>query len=344
MRLVGADGSPYSNKVLGVFRYRRLPHRWLSGHSPETIGLAAPKGPPLAPTLIFADGTAMNDSTFLIKEVERRYPGRTVVPPDPALAFLCALVEDYCDEWMTKAMFHYRWTYDIPTAGFGIGAGGLTFGADIDNIEKMGASFADRQVARLRDVVGSNEVTGPVIERSFEQFCRVLEAHLHAGHAFLFGSRPSAADFALFGQLHPMISLDPETSRKVFAASRSVWFWYHSLKDLSGLSLKDENAGWLDPANLPPTLIAVFREIGRLYAPFMTANAQAVAAGSKTLECALDGGAVPWTQASFKYQAKCLGWLREHHKSLAPADMRLVDAALAGTGCATMLLDLPAKL
>ena len=30
-----------------------------------------------------------------------------------------------------------------------------------------------------------------------------------------------------------MITLDPETSRRVFEISRSVWFWYNSIKDMS---------------------------------------------------------------------------------------------------------------
>ena len=43
-----------------------------------------------------------------------------------------------------------------------------------------------------------------------------------------------------------MIALDPQTSQRVLAASRTTWFWYHSMKDLSGRSLANDEAGWLD--------------------------------------------------------------------------------------------------
>ena len=52
-------------------------------------------------------------------------------------------------------------------------------------------------------------------------------------------------------------------------------------------------------------------ECGRLYAPFMLGNAAAVAAGEDEVDCMLDGGAVRWRQNSFKYQAKCVGWLAD---------------------------------
>ena len=37
---------------------------------------------------------------------------RSVIPDNPVLAFLNELIEDYADEWLTKAMFHYRWYFE----------------------------------------------------------------------------------------------------------------------------------------------------------------------------------------------------------------------------------------
>ena len=36
---------------------------------------------------------------------------------------------------------------------------------------------------------------------------------------------------------------------------------------------------------------------------------------------------------TFKYQAKCLGWLRDGHNALSDNERGAVDAMLAGSGC-----------
>ena len=58
--LLGAPGSPYTRKMLGVLRYRRIAYRFLVRGSPELKGLPTPKVA-LLPTFIAAaslgDGT-----------------------------------------------------------------------------------------------------------------------------------------------------------------------------------------------------------------------------------------------------------------------------------------------
>ena len=76
-----------------LLSYRRIPFRWVTGGI-EAAGTEEAPGPVLAPKIVWPDDTVANDSTFLIKMLESRYSGRSVIPTDPRLAFLVSLVED----------------------------------------------------------------------------------------------------------------------------------------------------------------------------------------------------------------------------------------------------------
>ena len=200
LTIVGVPGSPYSRKLRAVLRYRRIPHAWVLPGSPESRGLPEPRVA-LVPRLIVPsdDGTleARVDSTPLIRELETRYRDRSVIPSDPAMAFLDALLEDYADEWLTKPMFHYRWAFPADVArAAAILPRWLRPGMPEAQAIALGTEFAERQIARLA-VVGSNETTAPVIEDSYRRLLALLDAHL-TGLRFVMGSRPGAADFGLF--------------------------------------------------------------------------------------------------------------------------------------------------
>jgi hypothetical protein len=83
-------------------------------------------------------------------------------------------------------------------------------------------------------------------------------------------------------------------------------------------------------------LRALFAEVGRVYAPFLLANARALEAGAKRVECEIDGK--PWVQQPFPYQGKCLAALRAGRAKLAGAERGAVDALLAGTGCEALFV------
>ena len=95
--LCGAPGSPYTRKMLAVLRYRRIPYRFLISGSAAAADLPKPRVA-LLPTFYFPDATgtpeAMVDSTPIIRRLEREIAGRFVMPADPVLAFLDALIED----------------------------------------------------------------------------------------------------------------------------------------------------------------------------------------------------------------------------------------------------------
>jgi glutathione S-transferase len=329
VRIVGVPASPYSRKMRAVLRYRRIPHVWVHHGSPEARGLPQARIP-LLPQLILRgpDGApeAVTDSTPLIRRLEGMYAGRAVIPPDPAMAFVDALLEDYADEWVTKPLFHYRWAF-APDAAHAAAILPRWARTDLPEAQyaAMGKTFAERQIGRL-GVVGSNETTAPVIEESYRRLLRLLDAHL-AGSRFVMGGRPGASDFGLFGQLSQLVDFDPTPAAIALETAPRVVAWVDVMDDLSGLEPGD--ADWR--SGVPDTLRALLAEVGRVYVPFLLVNADALARGAARVECDVDGQR--WVQQPFPYQGKCLQWLREAHAALSPDDRRTVDALLRGTGC-----------
>jgi predicted peroxiredoxin len=60
--------------------------------------------------------------------------------------------------------------------------------------------------------------------------------------------------------------------------------------------------------------MGLLTEIGRVYEPYLIANAAAKAERQSQFHCVIDG--VDWTQNTFVYQAKCLQWIREEFAAL----------------------------
>ncbi len=327
----GAPGSPYTRKMLAVLRYRRIPYRFVQGNLAAPADLPAPKVQ-LIPVLYFLgeDGSlqAEVDSTPLIRRLEAEYSGRSVLPADPVVAFLDYLLEDYGDEWLTKAMFHYRWYYqaDIDKAG-----SILPFYSGVakpdEQALQMKAAFSERQISRLY-VVGSNDTTAPVIENSYKRFLSLLNEHLKS-HDHLLGARPGAGDFACFGQLTQLVQFDPTPSSIAEVQFPRMHAWVSKMEDLSGLEPHDD--GFFSVDRVPETLIALLTEIGRTYVPVMLANAQALDAGLAEVQAEVDG--LAWVQEPFAYQGKCLQWLRIEYARLDDEDRARLDTILHGTGC-----------
>ena len=339
IQLIGAVGSPYTRKMLSLLRYRRIPHKITWGQ-PElvlpTLGIELPK-PVLLPTFILPDAngdlTAATDSTPLIRRLEAMSPDRSVLPVDPALAFIDYLLEDFADEWVTKYMFHYRWHLqaDADNAATLLP---LNFRVNLppEQHEQMKNMIPERQISRLY-VVGSNDTTAPIIDASYRRYLEAMEAHLQT-QPYMLGNRPGAADFAMFGQLTQLVGFDPTPRAIAHQLSPRTVAWTSLMEDLSGLEPGADD--WNGADQMPATLRGILTEVGRMYVPALLANSGALQAGEKSWEAEIDGS--PWTQPTFPYQAKCLNWINEQYQALDTEDRARVDRIVAGTGCELLFL------
>ena len=332
----GAPGSPYTRKMLSLLRYRRLPYNFLVGGLfdegiMDTSHLPKAKVN-LMPTIYFKNKLnelePMVDSTFIIRRLENLFIERSVVPQSPALKFLDYLLEDFADEWLTKATFHYRWTYeqDIKKAGSTLSS----WRSLTDDEEKNKAIkdiISERQISRLY-VVGSNKTTLEIIEGSYKRILKLMDNNMN-NSPYLFGNRPSSSDFSFYGQLSQLAAFDPTPMKLADDTASRVVAWVGIMEDLSGLEINYSD--WIDKNNLSESFRSIFYEIGSTYIPVLEANYDAVYNNKKEVNLELQNSL--WTQKPFPYQAKCLNWLKEEYEILDINEKKFINSFLYETGC-----------
>src|SRR6185503_557738 len=196
-RLHGVMQSYFTRKMTGYFEYKGIPYvlRRFAGMSPEAAAAGVPGAMPTAET---PEGEFMWDSTPMIHHLEHRFPEPAVLPPDPVQRFLCYVSEDATDEGFYRPAVGSRWFFAENNA-----VGGFELARDIAVQLPLPCDQAYAGVgAHVRASCGPLGVSADTIQLWVDDVLRpwqrVVGAHL-ARHPYLFGERPSLADFGLFG-------------------------------------------------------------------------------------------------------------------------------------------------
>ena len=321
--IIGVESSPYTIKVRAVMRYWRMPHVWLC-RMPQFYPPCRDVRPLIMPVVRFPDGSMQVDSTPILLGLDAR-PGndRSILPDDPVQALFARLIEDMADEWLTKCVFHYRFSY-APDRAFAPRWVMDDAYPDIDReaLAAKTAEFLDRQTGRMA-AVGATAENTPVIEASLRRILAILEPFC-ALDRFLFGSRPSLADFGLYAQLKTLAT-DPTPAAIVRQSAPRTDNWVRRADDLSGV-----DGAWRQSETARAAVAALLTMAGDTYLPFLAANAKAVAAADAMVDVTLPGGR--YQQAPFRYQAKCLAALQTAYRALSADDRSRADAVLSPTG------------
>jgi glutathione S-transferase len=323
-RLIGSTASPYALKLRALLRYRRIAHDWVI-MTKALRKATAHLRPMLIPVLQYPDGTYRGETTTLAYDLEARHQGRSVIPEDKVVAFVCDLLEDLADEWAVKPLFLFRWWDPEDQAYVSRWAGEewSTSEAETGSAQEI-EEFRQRQISRMA-ILGATAENKPLLEESYRRILAAFEPHVGMTR-YLFGTRPSLADFAWFGQLSEMAT-DPTPMRIMRERAPFTDHWVRRLDDASGVngewySREQALSGWAE---------ALLRIAGELYLPFLVANAEALAQSVERLEINVWG--LSYALAPFKYQVKCLQQLRERFATLDAADRTALHPLLERTGC-----------
>lgn len=323
-RLYGAELSPYSQKVRAYLAYKGVPFEWLQRSQKRQEEFARYAKLPLIPVLVGSDENVLQDSTPIIEALEAETPALGI--DDAGVAFVSALLEDYADEWLNKAMFHYRWSFgpDQESAAKRI-VDGMFEDETPPNRDAIEAAVRERMVGRLKHV-GSNPDTAPAIEASLTRLLDLLNAHLD-GRDFLLGSKLSLGDLGVAAQLQQLLS-DPTPGALIRDRAPRVAAWVARV--MAGPS---GGGSYQSLDQLAATLAPLLKdELAVTYLPWMAANAEAVSADANAVEIDLGGKA--FRQAPQRYAAKAYSEIR---RKRTLAESEALASLLEASGCAAFL-------
>ncbi len=316
-RVHGMMQSYFTRKMTGYLDYKGLPWRFrpFAGMSPAALAAGFPGGVPMVET---PEREMMWDSTAMIHHLELAHPEPTVLPPDPVQRFLAYVVEDFADEWLYRPAVGTRWHFHENAS-----VAGWELARDVAAVMPLPCEAAHAMIgAHVLSSCPALGVTPENIQHWVDDvlrpWMRLLGAHL-AERPYLFGTRPSLADFALFGANVAHFTNDPLCRRWTEEDAPAVV--QHTTRMLTP---EDQDAGaWDDADALPATLLALVAEIARTYLPWVSG---ACADGAADLTFA-DGGGVRIAATPFLHDARATLLARY----VALRSPRL-DAALAAAG------------
>ena len=321
-RLFGADTSPYSQKVRSFLRYKNVDFDWISRSRENEEEFQALAQVATVPLLISPTRKASQDSTAIISALEADHPEPTAVPDDVATSMLALILEDYADEWLNKIMFLKRWSQkpDREDAALRVLVQ-LYDGKRPRAYKKARDQIADRMADRL-SLVGADEGNAAVLEASFERFAALLNAHL-TDHLYIFGGRPSAADFALAAQFQQLM-MDKTPAKWLSKHAPFVTAWIENMED------PKPGAPFASLEDLAPTLTPLFaEEVSKTYLPWAKANSKAAERGDKQVSASVEGGT--FEQTTQTYAARAYDSVR---KAVGAAlEDEALQAFLTAAGC-----------
>jgi glutathione S-transferase len=326
-RLFGSETSAYSTKMRSYLRYKGVEHDWRPRNQDSEAELKSLAKFSTLPVLVTASGFAVHDTTPMIEALEADSPEPSATPADPALAFLACVLEEYADTWLAKAAYHYRWTRKKDQR---LAAQRAVEDYYVTTPPEDRKAVEDGAIVRMLDqlrVMGLEGELGAVTEKSFKRFVKLLDDHLRK-HLYIFGGRPSIADFAIAGQLIQMLK-DPTPAKIIEKDGEFVVKWCEFLGD------PKPGGPFAAFDDLKETLAPIFEsELAVAFLPWAAENLENALAGNETFTVTL--GKDELTLAPLKSAARSFRELRR--KFVAGQAIEALKGFTDATGSTIYLL------
>ena len=316
LTVYGANQSFFTRKVTGYLDYKQLPWHLRRGVGPSQQ-LRDGGWPGGLPAVIGGDGDVMWDSTSLILHLEHHFPERGVLPVDPVQRFLAFVLEDFNDEWLYRPAVGSRWLYP-DTADHG------SWDLAREAVHEIPVPIGQIRELVSAGVTMSLEPLGvtphnidAIIDESLKPWLGALSEHVGA-HGYLFGARPSIADFAFYGGNAAHFVNDPLCWEWTEQCGPEVAQHMFRLTNPADQQFGD----WSPGGEVPDTMLGLLRQVGRHYLPWVAA---ATIDGHASIEFD-DGAVADITATEFVKQARGV-MLARYVDARSPAIDAVLDEA-----------------
>lgn len=212
-------------------------------------------GAVVMPVLVTPEGEWLQDSSHIAEVLDARFPLPAVMPTTPCQRIAVRLLEAWADEWWVPIAMHYRWVYADNYALFERDAGRALLPHFPRFVQNRLAGYVANKLRGYLPSVGVVPEQAPLLERWTEATLDLLDRHF-SRLPYLFGERPSIADFALMGPMYGHLSRDPWPARHLIEPRPRLKAWVERMNQPSG----NFGAFYADDL-IPPTLMPLLQRV-----------------------------------------------------------------------------------
>lgn len=359
--LYGMMASLYTAKVRAYLRYHRIDFVERVAGLPEFTEKIVPvTNRWIVPVVVTPEGATLQDGSVILDYLDQKEPNEgSIHPRTPVLQTVAHLFELFGGEGLLRPAMHYRWNFDQENLEFIKVSFADVLAPNLPKEEHEGmflhASGRMRQATRN---FGVTEETKQEVEASYHEFLALIDAHL-SQYPFLFGGRPTIADYALFGPLFAHLGRDPKPLAIMQNIAPHLFQWVERMNAPAGYGnhLYNQLGGALIPDdNIPDTLLALMRYISEEYLPEITshvafandwiANHEGIEPGTNGLERptsrTLGTAEFNWRGMTNRtvvmpYRFFLLQRLTDHYEALDQTNKTAVSDLFSSTGLGSIL-------
>ncbi len=220
----GFRGSPYVEKVIAALDYKSLPWSIEMMKTPAAVKRRNPTTQKMP--AINIDGEQYYDSTFILRELEKRKPQPALWSVNPLVAAQQRQLEDWCDESLYWYIMAMRWQAENADKAIAqiTSAIPAVLGFILGRVLK-------KKLAKTTAAQGLGRLPQSVLIEETAQHLQDLSTLL-GDSPYFYSEQASAADFSVYGQIGFGLSGTTPAFEAAYAEHKNLQQFYQRVKDL----------------------------------------------------------------------------------------------------------------